>query len=109
MATAFDQSSKGFPRKVPFHLFFEMKSDSGFAGVSNYQDILLVNWTSVDKCGFHNSAIASNPSSSDSTPVHHLKRVAKQNVEEGALIYIDAPDPAWRSFDDCVDMDCTGG
>ena len=109
MAIPFDQVSKGFPRQVPFHMFHEMKSDAGFAGISNFRDIFLVNWTFVDVCNYHNSAFASNPTSSDSTPVHLLGSITKKDVDEAALIYIDTPNPKWRNFEDCVDMDCTGG
>lgn len=108
MATAFESSAKSLPRQPPFHLFPEMVSDASFGGHVIYSNVLFHNWTTLDRCNYHNNAFASNPSSSDSNPFHTMREIQQENVEPGSLMFIDSPDPAWVNFEDCVDMDCTG-
>eukprot|EP00210_Caulerpa_lentillifera_P009344 g8908.t1 len=108
MTSVFDAVSKGYPRFPPLHLFNEVKSDSGFGGTALLNNILFRNWTVLDRCGFHNSVIATNPSSSDATPVHYLRSLEFERCDEGSLIYMDSPDPVWINPEDCVDMNCTG-
>ena len=51
----------------------------------------------------------SNPSSSDATAGHYMKRVTCDNCEEGSLFRLEEPQTHWRNwFGGCGDMDCTG-
>ncbi|GMH45332.1 hypothetical protein BSKO_13289 [Bryopsis sp. KO-2023] len=108
MTTVFEEECKGFPRKVPLMLLPEVGKDAAFGGHTLSEDILALNWTTLDRCNYHNSVFVTNPSSSDSLPTNSLKNIQKDNVDPGALVFIDSPDPKWVKFDDCVDMDCTG-
>lgn len=112
MATIYDAQTKSFPKKVPHKLLSTIESDAGFSGLIELSDITISNWTLQDQCGFHNSILSTNPSASDATPTHHLKKFNYNkndaNVDTRALIYMDSPNDAWINPDDCVDMSCTG-
>eukprot|EP00761_Pharyngomonas_kirbyi_P010107 gb/GECH01010125.1/.p1 GENE.gb/GECH01010125.1/~~gb/GECH01010125.1/.p1 ORF type:complete len:3495 (+),score=610.83 gb/GECH01010125.1/:1-10485(+) len=109
LAPSFIEGMKSLPPKPSSLPWEEAKSDPTVYGATYIRNNTFANWNDAVFCGTTGSRIiTSNPNSPDVTQPVYISESNFINVEHNAKVFLYDPDPAWRNFEDCGDMDCDG-
>lgn len=116
LASANEGSKSLHPVKKSEEPLYKIKSNGAFGGQVFLEDLTFKNFDDTTKapCNDRQSIFERNPSAADYIPMHNFVRTTFDNVEDGAIAWIEEPNPGWAttspltSPDNCGDYPCTG-